>query len=84
MSFANLKRGGTDLSKLINDAEKSTGARDRSTDERFWTPTRDKAGNGYAIIRFLPGPGKKIPFLGFVIGTTPSKVQLVNGTWRSR
>ena len=55
MSFANLKRGGTDLSKLINDAEKSTGARDRSTDERFWTPTRDKAGNGYAIIRFLPG-----------------------------
>jgi len=55
MSFANLKRGGTDLSKLINDAEKSSGARDRTTDDRFWNPTRDKAGNGYAVIRFLPG-----------------------------
>jgi hypothetical protein len=55
MSFANLKRGGTDLSKLVSEAEKSTGARDRSTDERFWNSTRDKAGNGYAIIRFLPG-----------------------------
>jgi hypothetical protein len=55
MSFANLKRGGTDLSKLVSEAEKSTGARDRITDERFWNSTRDKAGNGYAIIRFLPG-----------------------------
>jgi len=55
MSFANLKRGGTDLSKLVSEAEKSSGARDRTSDDRFWNPTRDKAGNGYAIIRFLPG-----------------------------
>lgn len=55
MSFANLKRNSTDLSKLINDAEKSAGARDRTTDDRFWNPSRDKAGNGYAVIRFLPG-----------------------------
>lgn len=55
MSFANLKNKRTDLSKLISDAEKSTGGRERTEDDRFWKPSRDKAGNGYAVIRFLPG-----------------------------
>jgi hypothetical protein len=27
-----------------------------SSDDRFWKPDVDKAGNGYAIIRFLPAP----------------------------
>lgn len=56
MSFANLKRNRTDLSKLVEDAKKATGGAEReAADERFWSPTRDKAGNGYAVIRFLPG-----------------------------
>lgn len=57
MSFANLKRNRTDLNKLVEDAKKATGVQtDRADkDERFWNPTRDKAGNGYAVIRFLPG-----------------------------
>ena len=56
MSFANLKRNRTDLSKLVEDAKKATGGAEReAADERFWNPTRDKAGNGYAVIRFLPG-----------------------------
>ena len=56
MSFANLKRNRPDLSKLVEDAKKATGGADReAADERFWNPTRDKAGNGYAVIRFLPG-----------------------------
>jgi hypothetical protein len=25
-------------------------------DQRYWSPTRDDAGNGYAVIRFLPTP----------------------------
>jgi gp32 DNA binding protein like len=57
MSFANLKRNRTDLTKLVEDAKKAaggTGEREAS-DDRFWVPTRDKAGNGYAVIRFLPG-----------------------------
>jgi hypothetical protein len=57
MSFANLKRNRTDLSKLVEDAKKATGSTGEreAADERFWNPTRDKAGNGYAVIRFLPG-----------------------------
>jgi len=30
------------------------GSNDREVDTRFWTLTRDKAGNGSAVIRFLP------------------------------
>lgn len=33
-------------------------------DDRFWTPTVDKAGNGYAVIRFLPAPpDEDFPFI---------------------
>tara|TARA_R110000822_G_scaffold101565_2_gene227743 strand:- start:716 stop:1645 length:930 start_codon:yes stop_codon:yes gene_type:complete len=58
MSFAALKNNRTDLSKLLQAAS-NAGPEDAKkhnvTDERFWIPTRDKAGNGYAVIRFLPG-----------------------------
>jgi hypothetical protein len=34
------------------------------SDDRFWTPTVDKAGNGYAVIRFLPAPpNEDVPFV---------------------
>jgi len=57
MSFAALKRNRTDLSKLVEQAKETSGTNNtrQSQDERFWQPTRDKAGNGYAVIRFLPG-----------------------------
>jgi hypothetical protein len=60
MSFANLKRNGTDLSKLVEAAATAggNGQQNNSKDERFWYPARDKAGNGYAVIRFLPGKGE--------------------------
>jgi hypothetical protein len=33
-------------------------------DDRFWSPTVDKAGNGYAVIRFLPAPpNEDVPFV---------------------
>ena len=33
-------------------------------DDRFWTPSVDKAGNGYAVIRFLPPSDKDdVPFI---------------------
>ena len=58
MSFAALKSRKTDLSELVKTAT-NTGSEDQKkqnqNDERFWQPTRDKAGNGYATIRFLPG-----------------------------
>ena len=57
MSFANLKRNRTDLSSLVQAAEKAGGGQTQrpGQDPRMWQPTRDKAGNGYAVIRFLPG-----------------------------
>ena len=57
MSFAALKNNRTDLGKLVEQAQQATGGQTQrqSDDPRFWQPTRDKAGNGYAVIRFLPG-----------------------------
>ena len=58
-SFANLKRGRNDFEKLTKAIEASTqstseaGSKD---DTRFWQPEVDKAGNGMAVIRFLPAP----------------------------
>lgn len=48
------KRNINDLEKLVKaqEAENSTFV----PDDRFWFPERDKSGNGYAIIRFLPAP----------------------------
>jgi len=57
MSFAALKRNRTDLQSLVQQAQAGTGenTQRQSEDTRFWVPTRDTAGNGYAVIRFLPG-----------------------------
>lgn len=50
-----LKRSG-DLSRLTKEIEKiNTPAEGGGKDDtRFWQPEVDKAGNGYAVIRFLP------------------------------
>jgi hypothetical protein len=58
MSFANLKNKRPDLSKLLEAANTAGGGSTEkrfSEDERFWQPQRDKMGNAYAVIRFLPG-----------------------------
>ena len=56
MSFQDLKEKAMKLDSLVGAAEKDGGKKDKSSfvDERMWKPTRDKSGNGYAIIRFLP------------------------------
>lgn len=54
MSFATLKRNSSSVfEKLTQEIEKQNSA-ESSTDERLWKPEVDKAGNGYAVIRFLP------------------------------
>jgi hypothetical protein len=56
-NFASLKKSSTDLSRLTKEIEKiNAPAEGGSNDTRFWTPEVDKAGNGYAVIRFLPSP----------------------------
>jgi len=55
-SFANLKRGRSDLSKLTKAIEATTQSSEGGADDRFWKPSVDKAGNGMAVLRFLPAP----------------------------
>ena len=66
MSFADMKsRGRNDLSKLQGELNKlNTPQTKENDDDRFWQPEVDKAGNGYAVIRFLPAPeGEDVPFV---------------------
>lgn len=58
MSISSLKRN--DLSKLTKALEELGRSQyDSSNDDtRFWIPSVDKAGNGYAVIHFLPTPEK--------------------------
>ncbi len=67
MSFETLKRNrGTNINKIIEAAQASGGGEQKSyVDERIWKPTVDKAGNGYAVIRFLPGKDGAIPFVRY-------------------
>ena len=57
-SFANLKRNRSSLDKLTKALEQTTQTAEAGSkdDTRFWQPEVDKAGNGMAIIRFLPAP----------------------------
>ena len=57
-SFANLKRNRSSLDKLTKAIEATTQTAEAGSkeDTRFWQPEVDKAGNGMAVIRFLPAP----------------------------
>lgn len=65
-SFAALKKGSkSQFDKLINEVQKlNTPQQGSQDDTRFWKPEVDKAGNGYAIIRFLPAAeGEDTPYV---------------------
>ena len=65
MSFASLKKQsslGSLTAKLVKEVEKTNKV--NTGDERLWKPEVDKAGNGYAVIRFLPAPdGEDLPWV---------------------
>ena len=58
--FSSLKRNSNSFDKLTKAVESintpTEGSKGSKGDERFWQPEVDKAGNGMAVIRFLPGP----------------------------
>ena len=59
MSFADLKRNRKQaMADILATAKaESTPTEKKSyVDERMWKPTVDKAGNGYAVLRFLDTP----------------------------
>lgn len=66
LSFNDLKRSSSSsFDKLNQELNKlNSGGFEKSNDDRLWKPTVDKAGNGYAVIRFLPAPaGEDVPFV---------------------
>ena len=69
MSFANLKSKSMDISKLVAEANAASGQVSNSNkyqDDRKWKPTVDEAGNGYAVIRFLPATeGQDLPWVRY-------------------
>ena len=56
--FSSLKRNRNSFDKLTKAIESinTVTSENSKEDNRFWQPEVDKAGNGMAVIRFLPGP----------------------------
>jgi len=69
MSFANLKSNSLDVSKLAQAAQEVSGvnqSKNKYEDLRFWKPTVDDNGNGFAQIRFLPAAeGQELPWVRY-------------------
>lgn len=67
VDFSSLKKNsGSSLSKLNDELTKLAAPQSSKPqdDERMWRPEVDKAGNGFAVIRFLPAPGgEDVPFV---------------------
>ena len=67
VDFAKLKAnsGKKSLEAITSELSKLNGNQgEKKADDRFWYPAVDKAGNGYAVIRFLPAPGEEdLPFI---------------------
>ena len=69
MSFDTLKTNRTNaIADLVTAAAKVSGGNKYTNtgDDKMWKPTVDKAGNGYAVIRFLPtAEGGKLPWVQY-------------------
>ena len=66
MDLSSLKSRRYDINKLVEAAQEAGGGTQKSNnrDENLWKPTVDKAGNGYAVIRFLPSENE-VPWVRY-------------------
>ena len=66
MDITALKSRRYDINKLVDAAKEASGAKNdnNNRDENLWKPTVDKAGNGYAVIRFLPSESE-VPWVRY-------------------
>lgn len=63
-SISDLRKSSSGFETLMKEVEKLASAGERKEDTRFWQPAVDKAGNGYATIRFLPpSKGEDLPWV---------------------
>ena len=68
MSFSKLKSDRANIAQLLEAAQETGGGKQETKsykDERQWKPTVDKAGNGYAVLRFLPSAGTDVPWVRY-------------------
>lgn len=64
MSFANMKKNSQSAIDALSKEMSKLNTKASYEDDRFWTLERDKSGNGYAVIRFLPSvEGEDIPWV---------------------
>lgn len=65
MSFQDMKkRSQQNIESLTKELDKLNKNADSYKDDRYWTVAKDKTGNGYAIIRFLPSSmGEDLPWV---------------------
>ena len=65
MSFAKLKQNRSkNIESLIGELQKTNQQTFNNSDDRIWKPERDKSGNGYAVIHFLPPTdGEDMPWV---------------------
>lgn len=69
MAFNNLselRKARGSFENLMSEVEKMNKpeSSQKNGDDRIWKPTVDQAGNGYAVIRFLPAPkGEDMPWV---------------------
>lgn len=66
LDFSALKKGRGNFDSLMKEVEKiaTPQTQEAQKDDRFWSLEVDKAGNGSAIIRFLPPPkGEDLPWV---------------------
>lgn len=66
VDFASLKKNRSKSLEALNSQLEKISSKSYSdpNEGKFWKPTRDSAGNGFSIIRFLPAPGnEEMPFV---------------------
>jgi len=62
--FASMKKNAQSAIDKLSKEMSKVSEKKNYDDDRFWTLERDKAGNGYAVIRFLPPvEGEDIPWV---------------------
>lgn len=62
-SLSDLRKARGNFDSLMKEVEKLDAPQQSRDDTNEWKPTVDQAGNGYAVIRFLPAPqGEDMPW----------------------
>lgn len=63
-NFSALKKSRSKAFDKLNEQISKLSTKQSFGDDEYWKLDRDKAGNGYAVIRFLPAPeGEDMPFV---------------------